>query len=63
MVSQDQIFTIPDLDAHDSLDPRTRNCRSFANTLSLNGPNTNHVKLFALHIWHYGLFVYQLRGL
>ena len=54
MVSQDEFFTIPDLDEHDNLDPRTRNCRSFANTISLNGPNaaTAHVKRPALHVWH-----------
>ena len=54
MVSQDFFFTIPDLDESDILDPRTRNCRSFANTISLNGLNaaTDHVKRPALHVWH-----------
>ena len=54
MVSQERFFTIPDLDESDNLDPRTRNCRSFANTISLNGPNaaTAHVKRPALHVWH-----------
>ena len=54
MVAIDNYFTIPDLEECDSLDPRTRNCRSFANTISLNGPNaaTAHCKAPALHIWH-----------
>ena len=54
MVAVDHYFTIPDLEECDSLDPRTRNCRSFANTISLNGPNaaTAHSKAPALHVWH-----------
>ena len=54
MVAVDHYFTIPDLEECDSLDPRTRNCRSFANTISLNGPNaaTAHCKAPALYIWH-----------
>ena len=54
MVSNDEFFTIPDLEECDSLDPRTRNSQSFANTISLNGPNagTAHVKCPAMHVWH-----------
>ena len=54
MVSQESFFTIPDLDEHDTMDPRTRNSQSFANTISLNGPNaaTAHVKRPAMHAWH-----------
>ena len=54
MVAIDNYFTIPNLEEVDSLDPRTRNCRSFANTISLNGPNaaTAHCKAPSLHIWH-----------
>ena len=54
MVAVDHYFTIPDLEECDSLDPRTRNCRSFANTISLNDPNaaTAHSKAPALHVWH-----------
>ena len=54
MVSQDTFFTIPDLDEHDQLDPRSRNPQSFANTISLNGPEaaTAHVKRPAMHAWH-----------
>ena len=54
MVAVDHYFAIPDLEECDSLDPRTRNCRSFANTISLNGPNvaTAHSKAPALHIWY-----------
>ena len=54
MVSQESFFTIPDLDEHDIMDPRTRNSQSFANTISLNGPNaaTAHVKRPAMHAWH-----------
>ena len=46
MVEIDHYYTIPDLEECDNLDPRTRNCRSFANTISLNGPNaaTAHTK-------------------
>ena len=54
MVSQEDFCTIPDLEEHDILDPRTRNPQSFANTISLNGPNaaTAHVKRPAMHVWH-----------
>ena len=54
MVSNETFFTIPDLDIADDADPRTRNCRSFANTISLNGPNasTVHTKRPAMHVWH-----------
>ena len=55
MVSQDSFFTIPDLHRDDDqLNPRTRNSQSFANTVSLNGPNaaTDHVKRPAMHVWH-----------
>ena len=54
MVSQEDFFTIPDLDEHDTLDPRTRNPQSFANTISLNGPNavTAYVKRPAMHVCH-----------
>ena len=54
MVSQETFFTIPDLDEHDQLDPRSRNPQSFANTISLNGPEaaTAHVKRPAMHAWH-----------
>ena len=53
MVSQQSFFTIPDLEEHD-LDPRTRNSQSFANTISLNGPNavTSHAQRPAMHVWH-----------
>ena len=55
MVQHENYFTIPDLEEEcDLLDPRTRNPRSFANTISLNGPGaaTAHVKRPALHVWH-----------
>ena len=54
MVSQETFFTIPDLEEHDQLDPRSRNPQSFANTISLNGPEaaTAHVKRPAMHAWH-----------
>ena len=54
MVSQENFFTIPDLEEHDPNDPRTRNSQSFASTVSLNGPNasTEHTKRPALHVWH-----------
>ena len=54
MVSQEDFFTIPDLDENNTLDPRTRNPQSFANTISLSGPNavTAHVKRPAMHVWH-----------
>ena len=54
MVANDTFFTIPDLEEHDIMDPRTRNPQSFANTISLNGPtaSTAHVKRPAMHIWH-----------
>ena len=53
MVSQMSFFTIPDLEEHD-LDPHTRNSQSFANTISLNGPNavTSHAQRPAMHVWH-----------
>ena len=53
MVSQPSFFKIPDLEEHD-LDPRTRNSQSFANTISLNGPNavTSHAQRPAMHVWH-----------
>ena len=55
MVNQENFFTIPVLEegAH-RLDPRTRNSLSFANTISLNGPNasTAHIKRPAMHVWH-----------
>ena len=54
MVSNETFFTIPDLDISDDADPRTRNSRSFANTISLNGPNASivHAKRPAMHVWH-----------
>ena len=54
MVMNDTFFTIPDLEEGDPLDPRTRNPKSFANTISLNGPHavTSHVKRPAMHVWH-----------
>ena len=54
MVSQAHFFTIPDVDEHDNLDPRTRNPQSFAKTISLNGSNTAtaHVQRPAMRIWH-----------
>ena len=54
MVSNESFFTIPNLDIADDDDPRTRNCRSFANTISLNGPNASivHTKRPAMHVWH-----------
>ena len=54
MVSQDTFFTIPDLDISDDADPRTRNCQSFASTISLNGPKAaiEHSKRPAVHVWH-----------
>ena len=54
MVSQEEFFTIPDLDTAEDADPRTRNCQSFANTISLNGPNASimHSKRPAMHVWH-----------
>ena len=54
MVSQDTFFTILDLDISDDADPRTRNCQSFASTISLNGPKAaiEHSKRPAMHVWH-----------
>ena len=54
MVSNETFFTIPDLDKTDDADSRTRNCRSFTNTISLNSPNASivHVKRPAMHVWH-----------
>ena len=54
MVSQENFFTIPDLEEHDPNDPRTRNSRSFASTVSLNGPTaaTEHTRRPAMHVWH-----------
>ena len=54
MVSNDEFYTIPDLEECDSLDPRTRNSQSFANTISPNGPNagTTHGKHPDMHVWH-----------
>ena len=58
MVSHENFFTIPDLVESDPMDPRTRNPQSFANTISLNGPNaaTAHVQRPAMHVWHYCLY-------
>ena len=52
MVSNEEFYTIPDLEECDWLDPRTRNSQSFANTISLNGPNagTTHVKRPEMHV-------------
>ena len=55
MLKHENFFTIPDLEEEgDLLDPRTRNSQSFANTISLNGPDaaTAHVKRPAMHVWH-----------
>ena len=55
MLKHENFFTIPDLEEEcDLLDPRTRNSQSFANTISLNGPDaaTAHVKQPAMHVWH-----------
>ena len=54
MVANERFFTLPDKVEDDLLDPRTRNPRSFANTISLNGPNveTAHARRPALHVWH-----------
>ena len=54
MISNENFFTIPDLDESDDLDPRTRNPQSFANTVSLNGPNaaTVYARRPAMHVWH-----------
>lgn len=55
MVKNEEFYTIPNLrEESDLLDPRTRNPQSFANTISLNGPNAaiRHVKRPAIHIWH-----------
>ena len=54
MVSNEEFYTIPDLEECDWLDPRTRNSQSFANTISLNGPNagTAHAKRPAMQVWH-----------
>ena len=46
-LKNEEFYTIPDLEEEcDLLDPRTRNPQSFANTISLNGPNAaiEHVK-------------------
>ena len=51
IVAFNNYFTIPDLEEYDSVDPRTRNYRSFENTISLNGPNAAiRCKAPALHI-------------
>ena len=54
MVANEKFFTIPDLDESDRLDPRNRNPQSFANTISLNGPNdaTVYARRPAMHVWH-----------
>ena len=54
MVSNEEFYIIPDLEECDWLDPRTRNSQSFANTVSLNGPNsgTAHAKRPAMQVWH-----------
>ena len=53
MVAIDHYFTIPDLEECDNLDPCTRNCQSFAITISLNGPYAAsvHCKSPSLHVW------------
>ena len=54
MVSNETLFTIPDLVEYDLLDPRARNSQSFSDTISLNGPNigTAHVKISSIHVWY-----------
>ena len=54
MINLEFFFTIPVLEETDNLDPRTRNSRSLANTISINGPNasTVHAQRPAMHVWH-----------
>ena len=54
MVSEENFYTIPDLDETDPLDPRTNNARSFASTISLNDPQaaTIGAQRPAMHVWH-----------
>jgi hypothetical protein len=54
MVANKKNFTVPDLDESDRLDPRNRNPQSFANTISLNGPNdaTAYARRPVMHVWH-----------
>ena len=59
MVKEDHFYTIPTLVTEnngedDRLNPQTRNSRSFANTISLNGPEASnaHINRPAMHIWH-----------
>ena len=54
MASQDDFFTIPDIEVSDWLDPRTQNHSSFASTISINGPNASiaHEQRPAIHVWH-----------
>ena len=55
MIDHNQFYTIPELvEDDDRLNPRTRNNQSFANTISLNGPEvaTAHIKRPAMHVWY-----------
>ena len=58
MVQQENFYTIPTLsnegNEDDRLNPQTRNSLSFANTISLNGPeaSSTHIKRPAMHVWY-----------
>ena len=54
MISHKNFFTIPVLEESDRSNPCTWNSRSFASTISLNGPNVSnaHHKRPAIHICH-----------
>ena len=58
MVQQEHFYTIPTLtsgeDEDDRLNPQTRNSLSFANTISLNGPEASnaHITRPVMHVWH-----------
>ena len=58
MVQQENFYTIPTLSNEgsedDRLNPQTRNSLSFANTISLNGPeaSSTHIKRPAMHVWY-----------
>ena len=57
MLSCNNYFTIPVIDndpTQERRNPRTRISLSFANTISLNGPNatTAHRQRTAMHVWH-----------
>ena len=53
IISQENFYTIPDLEEVDPLDPRARNPKSFENTISIKGPRaaSTHTKRPEFHVW------------